>query len=1119
MKRIGKYEIISEIGRGGFGRVYKAIDPSMSRYVAIKVLEMFDQPEMLIRFRNEAAAGGNLRHRNITTIYDFGDHAGIPYLVMEFLDGQDLDQLMFDGRTIPMAQRLDILIQAAEGLQCAHQNGIIHRDVKPANIMVLNDGTVKLMDFGIARITQGNASVHTRTGVLVGTVRYMAPEQFEGLNADQRVDIWAWGVIGWELLSGEHPFDAGDPANVMYRITTSDLSDREVHWPDCPPGLTAVLKRAVCRQRNQRIATFEDILFELKPVQRDLQRMRASQIIADARTKLNTGQTQEAQRLLRHVLELDADHPELAEVRSRVQAELSKQRTSEEVTSLVARADQAYSARNFEEAIGCLESAQQMAPEDRAIRSRLEVARAIQQRFLKSQSLLAEARRALGSKNYSGAFNFASEASQADPANEEARGMMASVQESMKERQVEGEVAAGLERVRQLLAVQEFAEAIQIAEGLARDYGARPELQQVVDQAKAEQLESQTRIGIDRILDSARAALDAEQPDKAVELLEELTRRYPAAYLQAEPLLASARQRIKAAAREADVSGLLHQASELVGQEKFEKAKEVLKKGLLHWPDDAELARALNDINRAKVQRDRERLVHKALEKGEQLRKRGRFKEAIEYLDRVMPELGISPDLSTLRQLIATEASERDAFAATSKSRVEVPEAPPPPPPVPVTDTATQILTGLTSSPAPTPPPPPPVPQPAWRPAEIRQPLATESPIRKHWPWMALAGVAVVSLAVWLGLRGPANSPPPTIQLVAPTSPLRYHFDAGSALILSKPLSLQTDGGKLDVAIEGETPGIEPAVRKATAPGDVTIRVHKDQFTPGVHTAAVLVKAGGQEQRYPIEIEVEAPAANGKPGSTVEPQRAALLVDQSTIQWRGNRGMPLQTVTVKVGSSTSRLPFRVSVSGSESEWLKVSPQAGTAPSTIQLALRRWPSPGRYAADVRIAPAASGPVPATVQVELVVDAASPPQPKPEPVVAPSRTQTSQVPAHPPVQVPSQTPAPVATQVPVTRPPAPPALYGGRTSGRLTWTGSLGPGEAIVVNRDGLVAGPGAAAGTGPPSVVPTQVVDVSPPEARYSVAPFENNPAGRIEIRNSGASAITFIQVRWRVNLP
>src|SRR3982751_4289061 len=171
--RFGKYEIQSELGRGGFGRVFRAFDPAVGRLVAIKILVSEGGADLLTRFQNEATAAGNLRHENIVTIYEFGEEKGVHFIAMEYLDGEDLQQTLASGRPLSLLEKISIITQAADGLDCAHRFGVVHRDVKPANIRLLPDGKVKIMDFGIARLVRdaGGARI-TRQGFVLGTLLY-----------------------------------------------------------------------------------------------------------------------------------------------------------------------------------------------------------------------------------------------------------------------------------------------------------------------------------------------------------------------------------------------------------------------------------------------------------------------------------------------------------------------------------------------------------------------------------------------------------------------------------------------------------------------------------------------------------------------------------------------------------------------------------------------------------------------------------------------------------------------------------------------------------------------------------------------------------------------------------
>ena len=209
--KIGKYDVIDVIGRGGMGVVYEATDPFLNRRVAIKMMTggFSDNPDLLKRFFREAQSTGSLQHPNIVTVFELGDHGGNPYLVMEFLEGESLDAIISSRRQLSSLEKIQLIIGVCHGLSHAHHRGIVHRDIKPGNIMVSKEGSVKIVDFGIAHI---GAKSQTRTGQIMGSVNYMAPEQVNGSPVDARTDIFSTGVVLYELFTYSHPFDGENMA-------------------------------------------------------------------------------------------------------------------------------------------------------------------------------------------------------------------------------------------------------------------------------------------------------------------------------------------------------------------------------------------------------------------------------------------------------------------------------------------------------------------------------------------------------------------------------------------------------------------------------------------------------------------------------------------------------------------------------------------------------------------------------------------------------------------------------------------------------------------------------------------------------------------------------------------
>jgi serine/threonine-protein kinase len=267
-EKIGKYEVTGKIGSGGFGAVYSGRDPYIKRTVAIKTCQLNDE-EIKSRFFREAELAGNLHHRHITTIYDFGVEDGIPYIVQEFLSGEDLDKKVKRAEPLPIIRKVEILVAIADGLAYAHAAGIIHRDIKPANVRILEDGSVKIMDFGIAKSLQTESNL-TQTGITLGTSAYLAPEQIRGEPVDRRTDIFSLGILAYEVLTYRKPFRGEHLSTVLYKILNETPEPIETLSPDSPPALAAIVHRAMEKQRENRYASMEALKQDLLNVQREL---------------------------------------------------------------------------------------------------------------------------------------------------------------------------------------------------------------------------------------------------------------------------------------------------------------------------------------------------------------------------------------------------------------------------------------------------------------------------------------------------------------------------------------------------------------------------------------------------------------------------------------------------------------------------------------------------------------------------------------------------------------------------------------------------------------------------------------------------------------------------------
>lgn len=266
ISHLGRYEIIGEIGQGAMGVVYKATDPLIDRIVAIKTitlsLALDEREEYEARFYQEAKAAGRLSHPNIVTIYDVGRSGDVAYIAMEFLQGRELRDILNDKQLLPVDQVIDIVAQVAMGLAYAHEHGIVHRDIKPSNIMVSRDGHAKITDFGIARMA--SAGVRTQTGMVLGSPKYMSPEQVMGKQTDQRSDIFSLGVMLYEMLTGQPPFMGENVNAIMYQTLNAIPQQPSSLNTAVPDMLNFIVAKALAKDLEHRYQSAKDLANDLR---------------------------------------------------------------------------------------------------------------------------------------------------------------------------------------------------------------------------------------------------------------------------------------------------------------------------------------------------------------------------------------------------------------------------------------------------------------------------------------------------------------------------------------------------------------------------------------------------------------------------------------------------------------------------------------------------------------------------------------------------------------------------------------------------------------------------------------------------------------------------------------
>jgi hypothetical protein len=617
-RQIGKYQIQAELGRGGFGSVYRAYDPTVGRLVAIKVLTASGDQQLLTRFKNEAGAAGNLRHKNIVTIYDFGEFEGLPYIVMEFLEGEDLQQVIAQKKPLPLLQKVSIMLQVADGLQCAHRSGVVHRDVKPGNIRLLPDGTVKIMDFGIARLTAagGGGPRLTRQGYVIGTLLYMAPEQVRGGEVDFLCDIFAYGITYYELLTGQHPFQGSDPRTVFYRITTEDPEPIRNIVPDCPEALEAIVRRTLQKERELRPQSFREVQLDTEPLLIDLRQDRAQTLLAEATRLYDGGQIDSAQAVLNEAFDLDPANRGARQLRETIQAQLLRRLIEPRIEAMLKQAEGFISERRFAEAIETFEAALRLDRDNPGIVEHLNRARQLQSMSRESARLLAEARREFSRNNLEGVLQTLPETLELDPGNPEARQLLDEVRQELARREKKRAYEKDLQMARDLLSEGRFADALAKLEGLDSEDRERDEVHELNAEIKEKKQAFERQQKFREELEAAREFMQSGQHEAAIRRLERLMNKYPEepeatkAFIVAYKKLAAQRKNEALEALEKEVARFREVHD-------FERALERSKEVLREYPAEQRLIETIKRIEAERERWKRSEAAREAIEKAQ----------------------------------------------------------------------------------------------------------------------------------------------------------------------------------------------------------------------------------------------------------------------------------------------------------------------------------------------------------------------------------------------------------------------------------------------------------------------------------------------------------------------
>jgi serine/threonine-protein kinase len=511
--RIGKYDILDVLGRGGMGVVYRGIDKHIGREVAIKTLTQgfAGDSGMLARFYDEARKTGRLNHPNIVTVYELGDDNGVPYIVMERVEGNPLDRLIQSNAQLSMADRVKIVEEVCSALGYAHRNNVIHRDVKPANIFVQPDGSAKLLDFGIARLEKRGQDVGlTRKGDIIGTVPYMAPERIRNEEVDGRSDIFAAGVVLYQLVTGRLPFTGED-----YVLTQKILNDP---YPPLnstrhgyPASLELVIDRSLAKSRDDRYATAEEMAADLSASVSELQQEQVVELLPEAQRYMEAQEFTRARAVLQQVLKIDNKHTEARQLLSEIQRHFTQRQRDERIQQIRQQTEDALSQKRFDQGLSVLDDGLLIDASNPELVQLREKVQKLKEKQDRVDDFVRQAESARRKRDYKAAIASARKALKVDKSNSKVIALCNILTKEAEQAQIQAQAKTLLDSTRIELGARRYGEAIEFLRQLEQLDPTNPELPLLLGDAKAGQEQARRRELIAQLEEEIVLATSYEQ--------------------------------------------------------------------------------------------------------------------------------------------------------------------------------------------------------------------------------------------------------------------------------------------------------------------------------------------------------------------------------------------------------------------------------------------------------------------------------------------------------------------------------------------------------------------------------------------------------------------------------
>jgi len=656
LKKLGKYELIEEVGRGAMGEVYKAQDPFIGRLVALKTITgaLVGRPDLLERFYQEARSAGALQHPNIVTVYELGKESETPFIAMEFLEGESLEAVIERRPVLTLTQKVSYIIPVCRALDYAHKRGVVHRDIKPGNVMITKDGGVKVVDFGIARLMD---SSHTQTNTIIGTLGYMSPQQIRGERADERSDIWASGVMLYELLAYQRPFDGANQTSLMLNIASDDIHPAPIKnfVPDCAPALESLLAKMLQKDITQRYQTMEEVLFDFEPIWRRLQEASVAEMIAGSEELIRAKNFPRARDVLRRALQIDSRNSRAKTLLEEVNQELRQTVVRSQINSALEKARALLSEGRHSEAKAEAEAALKLDPENAPAKEMIAEAERAAERARKIDETLRAAKQKLAEGALEDAAERARQVLDWDKDNPLARALQKQIEEQIAQREARKRLAEILQRARKLWADQKVEECIALLADAQKEFPSDSEIARLMELARQERAEQRKR----KMLADAKALLADQRFDDALAAADAVAKEYPGdeATKKLRELILQEKEGLE---RQRKLQKDIADLQSLVNAEKYAEAVFRGEKLLREYPKHAELFELMNFARVEAAKLEQRRLAAEALKDIDKKLQQSKFQEAATAAERALARFPHDPGLESALEQARAGVKEAD---------------------------------------------------------------------------------------------------------------------------------------------------------------------------------------------------------------------------------------------------------------------------------------------------------------------------------------------------------------------------------------------------------------------------------------------------------------------------